>query len=318
MIEIKRSLLRHFGVEEQGMHWDPICEDFKNDIVDAIKRNQMLVIIGDKGMGKNILHQAACESLPDNIIHVNVRNYYKEKLDISSIINAAIYDLSNESPKRDLEARSRQFIRIIGAKFVGEKKLISILINEGHRIHSNTYRALKELRETTFNGISPLFSVIITGHPELLAKIESRKEVLWRCQTLQLNEAEGWMQIDQRIKYIKSVFKNAVTNEAAKRIAAICKIPLEINFYIERKMEEARRAGKKVIDGEVIQPSIRELKEAMDFSLKEIADQAGIGKTTVHDVINNPAHPQAPIVRKAIEALQAAKSGKNVSFSKAV
>ena len=318
MIEVKRSLLRHFGIEEQGFFWDNICEDFKGDITDSIKHNQMLVIIGDKGMGKNVLHQAACESLPENVIHVNVRNYYKEKLDISSIINACIYDLSDESPRRDLEARSRQFIRIVGAKYVTEKKLVSILINEGHRIHANTYRALKELRESTFNGIGPLFSVVITGHPELLAKIESRKEVLWRCQTLQLNEGEGWMKFDQRVKYVRAVFKDAVTDDARKRIAAICKAPLEIISYVEKKMEEARHAGKKVIDGEVIRPSVRELKEAMEFSLKEISDEANIPRSTVHDVINNPDHKQTEIVRKAIEKLQQKRTGRKVEFGKAV
>ncbi len=318
MIEIRKSLLRQFGLEKQGFFWDNTCENFKNDIVDAIEQNQMLVVIGDKGMGKNVLHTQAIEEKQKDTIFVNVQNYYKEKLDISSIINAMIYDLSNESPKRDLEARSRQLTRIVGAKHVNEKKFISVLINEGHRIHANTFRALKELREATFNGIGPLFSVIITGHPELLAKIESRQEVLWRCQTLQLNEGEGWMKIDQRIKYIKSVFRDAITDEARKRIAAICKSPLQIVYYVGLKMEEARRAGKKVLDGEVIKPTIRELKEAMDFSLKEIAEEAGIGRTTVHDVLNNPDHPQSEIVRKALEKLQQKSSGRKVEFGEAV
>jgi len=318
MIEIRRSLLRQFGLEKQGFFWDNTCENFKNDIVDAIEQNQMLVIIGDKGAGKNVLHQAACEAKQNDVVYVNVRNYYKEKLDISSIINAVIYDLSDESPRRDLEARSRQFIRIVGAKYVNEKKLVSILINEGHRIHANTYRALKELRESTFNGIGPLFSVVITGHPELLAKIESRKEVLWRSQTLLLNEAEGWMKIDQRIKYLKAVFKEAITDEARKRVAAICKSPLQMVYYVGQKMEEARRAGKKVLDNEVIRPSVRELKEAMEFSLKEISEEANIGRTTVHDVLNNPDHPQTEVVRKAIERLQAKSSGRKVEFGKAI
>jgi len=315
MTEIRISLLRHFGIGGMKFFWDETLDEFKKDVVDGIKRNQMLFIIGEKGCGKNVLHEKAAECFAeDEAVFVNVRNYYKERLDISSIINACIYDLSDENPKMDLEARSRQFIKIVGQKHVSEKKLVSILINEGHRIHSNTYRALKELREATFCGRGPLFSVIVTGHPELTGKIESRSEVLWRSQMLCLNEEKKYYPIEQRVKYIKTVFGEAITNIAAKRIAAICKAPLEINFYVEKKMTEAKSAGKKVIDEEVIMPSNLELKNALGVSLKQIADEAGIGKTTVSDIVSNPTHPNSNIVKEALERLQEKKSGESVNF----
>jgi hypothetical protein len=163
-----------------------------------------------------------------------------------------------------------------------------------------------------------LFSVIITGHPELADKIKGNAEVNWRSQQLNLNEEESYYSLNMRINYIKKLFGKAITDEAVKRIAAICKVPLEINFYIANKMEEARRAGKKVLDGEVINPGNAELKEALGLSLQQIASEAGLGKTTVHDVLNNPSHSLSPTVKKAIENLQAKNSGKHIAFGKAV
>ncbi len=315
MIEIKKSLQKHFGFE-QGFYWNKTLDEFREDIIDAIRNNQMLAIIGAAGAGKNVLYDAAIKLMKENIVYVNVRNYYKEKLDISSIINAVIYDISEETPRRDLEARSRQFVRLVGKKKVNENILISVLINEGHRIHANTYRALKELRETTFNGIGPLFSVIITGHPELAEKIEGRKEVLWRCQTLDLKEKNNYYTYQQRVAYINKVFGRAVNDDAARRIAAICFYPLEINFYIEQKMEEAKKAGKKIIDGEVVKPTNKQLKEALNLSLKDIADESGFAKTTIHDILVSPEHPKSDEVRLAIERLNQKQNGKKISFGK--
>lgn len=312
IVPIKKSLQRYFNFT-QGTYWNKTLDDFRADVCDAIDNNVMMPIVAPWGAGKNYLYDAAVahfHNAKKNIVFVDVRNYYKEKLDISSIINAAIYDLSDESPRRDLEARSRQFTRIVGAKFVNEQTLVNILINEGHRLHSNTFRALKELREASFKGISPLFSVIITGHDELKTKIEARKEVLWRSQMLELNEANGYYTEAMRRQYVKKVFGEAVTPEAAATIAMLNKYPLQINYYIEQKMEEAKKAGKEIIDEEVVKPTTKQLYEALQFSYKQIAEEAGLGKTTVSDALHaGESHSKNEEVFEAIKRLHIKQGG---------
>jgi len=303
---IQKSLLKHFGLSEMKMFWNPTCENFKADIVDAIEQNQMLSIAGAVGTGKSILFNSSIAGM-DDIIFVYVRNYFKEKLNIAGIMNAMIYDLSDEPPRRDLEARSRQLIKIIGRRHVTDKMKICLIIEEAHRIHANTLRALKEIRESSFAGISPLFSVVLIGHQELTAKLESRKEAYWRSQRLELDESNGWMTLKERVMYIKRVFGESITQKARERIAILQKSPLAIDFYIESKMKEARKAGKKLIDDEVVQPTNRELKEACEYSLKEIAAETGLGKSTVHNAINDDEHPHADAVRKAINKLNSQK-----------
>jgi|GEM_PF-1320301 len=322
MIEIKKSLQKHFGFE-QGFYWNKTLDEFREDVADAIKYNKAFAIVGPAGAGKNVLYDETVESIREDVIYINVRNYYKERLDISSIINAVIYDISDETPRRDLEARSRQFIRLIGKKkgLIGENEnnkdtLISILINEGHRIHANTYRALKELHETALRKISPLFSIIVTGQNGLGDKIRDKNEVLFRFKMIELNESNNYYTYQQRVAYINKVFGRAVNDDAARRIAAICFYPLEINFYIEQKMEEAKKAGKKIIDGEVVKPTNKQLKEALNLSLKDIADESGFAKTTIHDILVSPEHPKSDEVRLAIERLNQKQNGKKISFGK--
>jgi type II secretory pathway predicted ATPase ExeA len=290
--------------------WNQTCQELKGDIVDAIEQNQMLCVAGAVGSGKSILFNTSIAGM-DDVIFVHVRNYFKEKLNIAGIMNALIYDLSDEATRRDLEARSRQLIKIVGRRHVTDKMKICLVIEESHRIHANTLRALKEIRESSFADITPLFSVILIGHPELVTKLESRKEAYWRSQLLEMNEANGWFTIKQRISYIKRVFGEAITQKARERISILQKSPLAIDFYVEAKMREARKAGKRIIDEEVVQPTTRELKEACENSLKEIAAEIGLGKSTVHNAINDEGHPHAEVVRSAINKIQSQKIKKS-------
>jgi len=301
---IEKSLLRHFGIEKMNYFWSQAMEEKKEDIEFAVRNNQMLVISGAVGSGKTCLFDAAKSALStENVKFVYVSNYFKEHVNIASIINALILDLSDESPRRDLEARSRQVTRICGKKHVNEGVLISLVIEEAHRIHPNTLRAIKELRESSFAGKSPLFSVILIGHPQLQSSIESRKEAFWRCQTMELNESNGWMNYKERSNFLKVVFGAAITKEAREKVASFIKNPLEMVFYIKKKMVEAKKAGKRIIDSEVVVTSLLELKEAQNLSLNEIAKEAGVSKSTVFDVLHKENHPQKETVKIAIEKL---------------
>jgi type II secretory pathway predicted ATPase ExeA len=314
---IDKSTLKHFGIDRMKFFWSQTMDERIEDIEFAVKNNEMLIISGAIGAGKTELFEAAKMKIEEstNVKFIYVSNYFKEHVNIASIINALILDLSDESPRRDLEARSRQVTRIVGKKYIDEGINICLVIEEAHRVHPNTLRALKELREAKFAGKSPLFSTILIGHPQLQANIETRKEAYWRSHTMQLDEAHGWMEEKERINYLRIVFGEALTADARKRIAQFVKNPLEMVFYVKRKMAEAKKAGKHIIDSEVVKPSLLELKEAMNLSLKEIAKESGMGKTTIHDILHSEKHPQTDVVRAAIDRLG---QKKKTEFAKAV
>jgi len=308
--------MEHFGVLEKRIYVNTQFKANVQDIKNSIYDNGMLAILGAPGAGKTLMFKHAARALrlnaDDAPIFIHVRNKYKEKLTISSILNAIVFDISSEMPRHDLEARSRQVIRLMGKRHVEHKRNLCVVIEEAHRLHSNTLRAIKELREDAFAGISPLFSVILLGHEELGAKLESRREVFWRTEILSLNQSSGWMVYNDRIDYLKAVYGGAINSNTRHRIATLYRVPLEMDFFVEQKMSEAQRAGMKQLSEDCFEASPREMKEALDVSLKQIADEAGIGKTTVHDVIAGRNDYKSEAVKGALQRLAEKKHNEDV------
>jgi len=314
---INKSLLNYFGIDKLGFYKSKSWIEFRDDIINGVLTNQMVVVPGDVGAGKSVLFQAAVDEMP-TVKFIYVRNFYKERCTISSVLNAIIFDLQNaegyfENPKKDLEARSRQITRLIGTTVTDTDKpfSVSIVIEEAHRLHKNTLRALKELREAKFAGICPLFSVVLIGHPELSELVRARKEVLWRALAIELDESEGWMILNDRVEFIMKVFGGAVTREAARTIATVCKTPLEIMKYVYDRMKDARKAGYKVIDSDIVKPTLNELFIASNLTYDAIAKEANLAKSTVYAAVNDKSYRDAikiTAIEKAIKNLVKEKS----------
>jgi type II secretory pathway predicted ATPase ExeA len=306
---MNKRILENFGVKTRGIYRGGLFPNLTRDIRDTVKDNGMLAIIGDIGSGKTTLVNEALSGMSLNTDKapkiIYTRNFYKEHMTIASILNAVIMDVSDEAPRRDLEARSRQFIRIVGQQAVNEKRNICIVIEEAHRIHNNTLRALKELREAFYAGISPLFSILLIGHPLLKVKLSERKEVFWRCDKMELTVENGWMNNNERMAYIRAVYGQAINDIAARRISLIKRTPLEMDYFIGIKMQEAYKAGKTILDEEAVEASLNEMKESLNVSLSQIAGEAGKGKTTVHEVLTgaNTNGENVSAVKKALERL---------------
>jgi len=306
---MNRRILNHFHVDGKVVYRGGPYQDFLQDVKNAVNDNAMAALIGEVGSGKTTLFRDAALHLsasPDKWpVFIYVRNFYKEHLTIGGIMNAIIMDISDESPRRDLEARSRQVIRLMGEMHVRNKRQVCIVIEEAHRVHINTLRAIKELREAIYANVSPLFSVVLIGHPSLTEKLQARKEVFWRTQAIELSEVNGWMTYDERVSYLKAVYGEALSDKARTRVAMLKKQPLSMDQFIETKMAEAYAAGYKQLDESMIEASLLEMKESLDASLADIAAEAGKGKTTVHQVIigadRSPANNAA--VRRALEKI---------------
>lgn len=111
MPALPASVLRHFGLRQRGLYRSRIHEMLEGEIRDAIDGNALCAIVGAFGSGKSTLvsgalRQAADAGRPLNIVRVQDPNRENQK--ISHVMNAAIYDLSMDNPRRDAEARARQ------------------------------------------------------------------------------------------------------------------------------------------------------------------------------------------------------------------
>lgn len=311
--EVDKRILRHFGLERMGWFESTACKNFVEDIMDAFLHNKMLALSGPVGTMKTSLFERASINQGAICRFIYVTNLNKEKITIASIMNALIYGLSDENPRRDLEARTIQLKRILGETVVNDKRTVVLVIEEAHRLPPSIFRAIKELREMTYKGSSNLFSVVLIGHPNLVTNIESRKEAYWRCTIVEMNEASGWMTFKERRTYIQQVFGKAIADQAADTIATICKVPLQIVDYVEKKMIEARKMGKKIVDSDVVRPTVRELKDAYGLSVRAIAEETKLSLASVQGTMDNPDSKFTPQVMSAINAMAAKSRMKKVS-----
>ena len=132
----------------------------------AINGHAMVSIVGARGCGKTRAINGALQKM--NVRKVFVRSADKSRLLISDIEQAMILDLSDEKPKRGREIRARQLRRILGE--ASSMQEVVVVIEEGHRLHGMTLRALKTLREMDWMGKTELFSIVLVAQSDPMGK----------------------------------------------------------------------------------------------------------------------------------------------------
>lgn len=318
----KKSLLKHFNILQRGTYRGDLHQKYMHEIKDGIFDNQLMALSATYGQGKSTLVEMITEELDKkvsaqgetvNFVYINSQNL--ERLKISSILNAIIWDLSNESPKNDGEARSRQATRVLGSRFASSmrKRFTCVVIENAHRLHANTLMQLKDFWESKYMGISPLLSILLIGHPELVEKLSRREEVMMRFQIMNLQDDPNWMSFDEKMNYLNSVFGGAIQPKAQEYIAGKADGPLHLELIVRDTMKEAQLVGKKQIDAECVPQTLKERYQNLGVSLAQIGELAHLPKSTVADVVNGQAKTVENInrVQQAIAQLEIQRKNKN-------
>jgi len=218
----------------------------------AIQARAMVSIVGERGVGKTRAVKDALKSL--RVRTVLVRSSDKARLMIGGIEGAMILDLSEEKPKRGGEIRARQLRRVLGEASRNQK--IVLVIEEAHRLHGQTLRALKCLRELTWMGETELFTVVLLGQSDPMNK-GGVAEVRLRSDTIHMkglteNEIAG---------YIQSAVGAVFAEEAINAVALLpeAKNFLNLQNILVKLMGRAVAADRE------------------EVSLEDVADEFGSG-----------------------------------------
>lgn len=297
------ELFSHFGLDPEAIYWGAEHEQRAERIQTAVESRQMLGVVGPFGSGKSVLvREALHDQLPkDQIIYV--QNFDRESLTIGHIVSQIIRDLGgSESPRRDMNARCIQLGRIVGEHAVVQGKDVAVVIENAHRIHANTLLALKDARESaTYKGYDELFSVLLVGQEPLAAKLDRFGEVKYRSRQLTLTPNAGWMTHEERMRYLDAVYGEDVIEPAVMtRLAAFYETPLELDYHIEQKLEMMRDAGIDTMTEQLIDFSIREQREALGVSLRDLEKKSGVAKSTISDIEHGKT--DSPEKREKVEA----------------
>lgn len=309
---LDRATLKHFGIQQRGWFRSQLHQVYEAEIAAAVDDNQLLAVVGPYGAGKSELVKGALRQLGRSTSALDVvwvEDPNRENQKISHVMNAAIYDLAaaGENPRRDAEARARQFARVVGERVVRQRRKVVIIIENAHRLHPMTLMAIKDSRESArfADHVGSLFSVILIGQGRLLEMLKKQPEIYYRSTVVELTEEAGWMTFEERVRYLEAVYADALTDATRRRLAERSLTPLALDAAVEKAMRAARRAGFEVVDERTIRLSLDELKDLTGVSLQDIARESGIPKATVGDVLKRgeDAHHASPAVREALERI---------------
>ncbi|GAB6043326.1 AAA family ATPase [Endothiovibrio diazotrophicus] len=236
-----------------------------SDLIDeAVKTNAMVAICGARGTGKTWAVHAA---IPANAHVVTVERLDKEKVHMGDIATAIIEDLApDESMGRSAEVRDRKLRRIIGTAAKTAK--VVLVIEEAHKVHHSTLRALKRLRELTWMGQSQLLSIILVGQSNPFDK-PSMEEVAKRSDALLL---EG-LTADEATTYIERHAGHVFHPDAIHALAETPKARnwLDLQEAVDHCLAAAMAGGRDTV-------TLVDVATATGGGLRAMLDSTGISQ----------------------------------------
>lgn len=182
----------------------------------------------------------------------------KTKITVSLLVAALFYDLTPEKTVT-ISTRSERRERDLQDLFRRTKKPVALFIDDAHELHPKTLIALKRLMELVTDGGGQL-SIVLIGHPRLKNDLRRPKmeEIGDRTTVFEFGGLR-----DRQRDYIDWVLRTSlaesmtpddvITDEAATRLAAKLKTPLQIGQHLVRAFEAGFEIGARPIDASVVE-----------------------------------------------------------------
>ncbi len=168
----------------------------------AVNSRAMVSIVGDRGCGKTEAVESALKGLSVPMQIIRVQRDAQEKLTIDDIKTSLITGLSEEGVRRGGIASHAQLRRVLGASATkknaqGSEHQIVVVIEEAQRIHSNTLRSLKTLREIEWAGQRELCTIVLVAQSDPMnragvSEVRLRSDLV-RMQGLSPNESAHYV-----------------------------------------------------------------------------------------------------------------------------
>jgi type II secretory pathway predicted ATPase ExeA len=241
----------------------------KEMMLDAAKYGGFVAVVGGVGSGKSIMRKAVAEQLmSDGIKVVFPLIIDKSRVSPSSLIDAIIMDISDEVPKRSLEQKTRQAVRLLKARSENSMRQV-LMIEEAHTIDKRAFKALKQIYELEA-GFEKLVGIILIGQPELLKKLDEVgnadiREVIRRITTAEIEGLGKDVQPYLELKFtrvgkkVTEVFDNDVYEAINKRLERVRgrktmnrSFPLSVNNLVSRGMNMAAQMGEVKVTADLI------------------------------------------------------------------
>ena len=281
-IKIPKETLKFFKLFKDPFQEDPRTEKevFRSDdhryleyaMKDAAENSGLLSVIAEVGAGKSVMRREVIEKLnaDDKMCVIYPQIVDRSRITAASLCDAIIMDLTTESPKNKLEAKSRQ-VRDLLMKRLANGIRVCLVIEEAHRLNITALKHIKVFHEFEY-GRKKLLSILLLGQTELAGLLDEvqypeLRELSRRIQIAQIpglgNNTRDYLKL--KFGIVGGEIDNIITSEAIQRLidrltvidpASRQKLslayPLTVNNYIAMAMKQAHDMGEEKITADVI------------------------------------------------------------------
>lgn len=237
------------------------------------KHGGFLAVIGESGAGKTILRRDLIDRIRRDgheITPIMPRIIDKERLTAGAICDAIIEDISQEKPRRSLEAKGRQIEKLLTGSSRGGSSHV-LIIEEAHDLTVATLKYLKRFWELE-DGFRRLLSIILIGQPELKAKLDERqnwqaREVIRRIEVAELSPLDDNLEGYLEHKFMRlnrglgDIFEKDAFSAMRQRLTLRSRAsqepvsmlyPLVVNNLVIKCMNLAVEIGVGKVDADVV------------------------------------------------------------------
>lgn len=229
---------------------------------EVAKHAGFCAIVGEVGSGKSIMRKAVVTKLmQDGVKVIYPRIIDKSRISPVSLIDAIIMDISDETPRRSLEAKTRQAERLLRSH--AERTTQVLIIEEAHQLSNSAIKCLKQIYELE-DDFRKLIGIILIGQTELKhlldeARHPELREVIRRITIAEITDL-GKQDIGPYLKHkfaplgsgkYEEIFAPDAVDALLQRLPQKA-YPLSVNNLVARAMNLAAEMGEAKVTAEVV------------------------------------------------------------------
>ena len=302
------DVMDHFGLSKSFAQAEGFETDHHNQVLKdlkiAIYEGGIIALTGIVGSGKSALLVRLQEQLRhDGQIEVaESLSFTVQRVTLDTLKLALYSDLATDKDG-ELPSKTEKSERALMRVMRRCQKPIVLFVDDGHDLHSQTLRGLKQMIEKTSRRGARL-TIVLAGHPRLKNELRrpSQEETGARATIFDFEGIQGhqrrfitWL-LEQCAPEVEP--SDILAPDALELLAERLVTPLQIQHYLPRMLDQAYRFGEKPVTTTIVNttlaPDIHALEPTLTrhgYNVKALAELLHIRQPEVRSFLYGQLPP---------------------------